>query len=60
MDLPSPEKSGPNEAMADVPQQPSRGYCCDGLFHRPNAHFLVCCTAFSSSATTGVRSCTSM
>src|SRR5260370_1884015 len=37
--LPSPEKPGPDEAMAAVPQQPSRVYCCDGLFHRPNAHF---------------------
>src|SRR6266481_299511 len=39
MDPASPEKSRPGEAMADVPQKPSRGHCCDGLFHRPNAHF---------------------
>jgi hypothetical protein len=58
MDPASPEKSRPDEAMADVPQEPSRGHCCDGLFHRTNVHFW--CSAFSSSATTGVRSCTSM
>ena len=39
MDPASPEESRPGEAMADVPQKPSRGHCCDGLFHRPNAHF---------------------
>ena len=33
------EESRPGEAMADVPQKPSRVHCCDGLFHRPNAHF---------------------
>jgi len=58
MDPASPEKSRPGEAMADVPQKPSRGHCCDGLFHPPHAH--VWCSAFSSSATTGVRSCISM
>src|SRR5262249_27311811 len=26
------------QTMADVPQKPSRGHCCDGLFHCPNAH----------------------
>jgi hypothetical protein len=30
MDPASPEESRPGEAMADVPQKPSRGHCCDG------------------------------
>ena len=38
MDPASPEKSRPGEAMADVPQKPSRGGCCNGFLHRPNAH----------------------
>jgi len=54
MDPASPEKPRPGEAMADVPRKPSRGHCGDGLLHRPNAH--VRCSAFSLSATTGVRS----
>jgi hypothetical protein len=33
------ERSRFREAMADVPQKPSRGHCGDGFFHRPNAHF---------------------
>jgi len=41
MDPASPNRSRSCEAMADVPQKPSRGHCCDGLFHRPNAHFGV-------------------
>ncbi len=41
MDAASPEKARPGEAMADVPQKPSRGHCCDGLFHRHNATFGV-------------------
>src|SRR5271166_4726727 len=41
MDPASPEKSRPREAMADVPQKPSRGHCCDGLFHRPTLTFGV-------------------
>src|SRR6516162_2002555 len=38
MDAASPERSRSRQAMADVPQKPSRGRCGDGLFHRPNAH----------------------
>src|SRR6516162_8406772 len=38
MDPASPERSRSREAMADVPQEPSRGHCGDGLFHCPNAH----------------------
>ena len=60
MDPASPEKYRSRQAMADVPQKPSRVHCCDGLFHRPNAHVLVFCTVFSSSATTGVGSCIAM
>ena len=41
MDAASPEQARPGEAMADVPQKPSRGHCCDGLFHRHNATFGV-------------------
>ncbi len=55
MDPASSERSRSREAMADVPQKPSRGHCRDGLLYRPNAH-----AAFSSSATTGGRSCISM
>src|SRR5215471_2633395 len=38
MDAASSERSRFREAMADVPQKPSRGHCGDGLLHRPNAH----------------------
>ena len=38
MDAASPERCRSRQAMADVPQEPSRGHCGDGLFHRPNAH----------------------
>ena len=38
MDAASPERSRCGEAMADIPQEPSRSHCCDGLLHRPNAH----------------------
>jgi hypothetical protein len=38
MDPASPERSGFCETMADVPQKPSRGHCCNGFLHRPNAH----------------------
>src|SRR5262249_40216253 len=38
MDPASPERCRSCQAMADVPQKPSRGHCCDGLFHCPNAH----------------------
>src|SRR6266478_6055932 len=38
MDPASPERSRSCETMADVPQKPSRGHCCDGLLYRPNAH----------------------
>ena len=38
MDPASSERSRFREAMADVPQKPSQGHCCDGLLHRPNAH----------------------
>ena len=41
MDPASPERSRFRETMADVPQKPSRGHCCDGLFHRHNATFGV-------------------
>ena len=41
MDPASPEKSRPGEAMADVPQKPSRGHCCDGLFHPQPHRFLL-------------------
>ena len=34
----APERSRFREAMADVPQKPSRGHCGDGFLHRPNAH----------------------
>ena len=34
----SPSRSRFREAMADVPQKPSRGHCCNGFLHRPNAH----------------------
>src|ERR1019366_4469509 len=29
----SPETCGPHEALVDVPAEPSRGHCRDGLFH---------------------------
>jgi len=38
MDAASPERCRSRQAMADVPQKPSRGHCCDGLFHHVNAH----------------------
>jgi len=40
----SPERSRSHEAMADVPQESSRGNGCDGLLYNPNAHvwFLYC------------------
>ena len=38
MDPASSERSRFREAMADVPQKPSRGHCCNGFLHRPNAH----------------------
>ena len=42
MDPASPERSRSREAMADVPQESSRGNCCHGLLYRPNAQ--VCCS----------------
>src|SRR5260370_3251054 len=38
MDPASSERSRSREAMADVPQKPSRGHCRDGLLYRPNPH----------------------
>ena len=38
MDPASSERSRFREAMADIPQKPSRGHCGDGFLHRPNAH----------------------
>ena len=38
MDPTSSERSRSPEAMADVPQKPSRSHCRDGLLHCPNAH----------------------
>jgi len=38
MDPASSARSRFREAMADVPQKPSRGHCCNGFLHRPNAH----------------------
>jgi len=38
MDPASSERSRFREAMADVPQKPSRGHCRNGFLHRPNAH----------------------
>ena len=38
MDPASPERSRSFEAMADVPQKPSRSHCGHGLLHRSNAH----------------------
>jgi hypothetical protein len=57
MDPASAERSRFREAMADVPQKPSRSHCRNGFLHRPHAH--VWCSAFSSLATTGGRSCIS-
>src|SRR5882724_11497479 len=37
MDPASPERSRSREAMADVPQESSRGNCCQGLLYSPNA-----------------------
>src|SRR5215471_354868 len=42
MDAASPERCRSRQAMAGVPQKPSRGHCGDGLFHRPNAHGVWC------------------
>jgi hypothetical protein len=38
MDPASSERSRFREALGDVPQKPSRGHCCNGFLHRPNAH----------------------
>ena len=38
MDPASSERSRFREALADVPQKPSRGHCGNGFLHRPNAH----------------------
>src|SRR4029077_17020903 len=38
MDSAGSERSRFREAMADVPQKPSRSHCCNGFLHRPNAH----------------------
>ncbi len=43
MDPASSERSRFREALADVPQKPSRGHCGDGFLHRANAH--VRCSA---------------
>ena len=32
------ERARSLEAMADVPQESSRGHCCNGFLYRPNAH----------------------
>ena len=37
MDPASSERSTFREALADVPQKPSRGHCCNEFLHRPNA-----------------------
>ena len=41
MDSASSESSRFREALADVPQKPSRGHCGNGFLHRPNAHVSV-------------------
>ena len=38
MDPASSERSRFREALADVPQKPSRGHCGNGFLHRPNAY----------------------
>ena len=38
MDPARSERSRTYKAMADVPQKPSRGSCCNGFLHRSNAH----------------------
>src|SRR5580765_6591861 len=38
VDPASSERSRFREALADVPQKPSRGHCGNGFLHRPNAH----------------------
>jgi len=46
MDPANSRRSRSCEAMANVPQKPSRGHCRDGLLHRPNAHvrcFVLAC-----------------
>ena len=35
----SASSSRPSEALADVPAEPSRGHCRDGLLHRAHAYF---------------------
>src|ERR1019366_8474690 len=35
----SAPSSRPSEALADVPAEPSRGHCRDGLLHRTHAYF---------------------
>ena len=56
MDPSSSKRSRSREAMADVPQKPSRSHCCDGLLHRPSAHVWCSVPAFSLSPMTGERS----
>jgi len=46
MDPASPEKSRPGEAMADVPQKPSRGHLLRWSFSPSQRSLLVFCTAF--------------
>ena len=41
MDPASPERCRSRQAMADVPQKPSRGHCGDGLFTVPTLTFGV-------------------
>jgi putative transposase len=41
MDAASPERCRSRQAMADVPQKPSRGHCGDGLFTVPTLTFGV-------------------
>ena len=38
LDPASSERCRSREALADVSETPSRGHCCDGFLHRPNAH----------------------
>jgi len=59
MDAASPEKSRPGEAMADVPQKPSRGPLLRwDFFHRPNASlFGVLYCFFRHWPRSAVRSC---
>jgi putative transposase len=48
MDAASSERSRFREAMADVPQKPSRSHYCIGFLHRPNAHVWCCGGAIHS------------